>query len=67
MKTVTLYTTSKCNIRCKHCGVGLDQDNPRSQQTTNDLKKVISELEISIPLRLINFKHINTSREYTKL
>ncbi|MCB9302624.1 MAG: radical SAM protein [Lewinellaceae bacterium] len=44
MKTVTLYTTSKCNIRCKHCGVGLDQDNPRSQQTTNDLKKVISEL-----------------------
>ncbi len=32
-----------------------------------NLEKVISELEISIPLRLINFKQINTSREYTKL
>ncbi len=43
-KSVTIYTTSKCNISCKHCGVGLDQDNPRPQQTTDELKTIFYKL-----------------------
>ncbi|MCW3103527.1 MAG: Radical domain protein [Bacteroidetes bacterium] len=43
-KSVTIYTTSKCNISCKHCGVGLDQDSPRPQQTTEELKTIFYKL-----------------------
>ena len=43
-KSVTIYTTSRCNIRCKHCGVGFDQDNIRVQQSTDELKSVFLKL-----------------------
>lgn len=43
-KSVTIYTTSKCNISCKHCGVGFDQDDPRKQQTTEELKTIFYKL-----------------------
>lgn len=46
MRTVTIYSTSKCNIRCKHCAVGKDQDNPRNNQTTAEMKKIFQELSI---------------------
>jgi len=43
-KSVTIYTTSKCNLRCKHCGVGLDQNAIRKQQTTEELKTIFYKL-----------------------
>jgi MoaA/NifB/PqqE/SkfB family radical SAM enzyme len=44
MRSVTIYTTSSCNLRCKHCGVGSDQYKPRTQQTTDELKQIIKNL-----------------------
>jgi MoaA/NifB/PqqE/SkfB family radical SAM enzyme len=44
MKSVTIYTTSECNLRCKHCAVGLDQYKPRGPQSTDEMLKIITEL-----------------------
>jgi len=44
MKSVTIYTTSECNLRCKHCAVGLDQYKPRGPQSTEEMLKIITEL-----------------------
>src|SRR5216683_5649465 len=47
MRAVTLYATSRCNLRCKHCGVGPDQEKPRPQLETEDLKVVLTRLAAS--------------------
>ena len=44
MRAVTIYSTSACNLRCKHCGVGQDQLDPRPQLDTEEMKQVISRL-----------------------
>lgn len=44
MKSVTIYTTSKCNLRCAHCAVGADQDSPRQQQSTAEMKRILDNL-----------------------
>lgn len=47
MRTVTIYATGQCNLRCKHCGVGIDQEKPRRQLGTEDLKVILSRLAAS--------------------
>ncbi len=44
MRTATLYATGACNLRCKHCAVGLDQYKPRPELSTDQMKDVISAL-----------------------
>lgn len=47
MRAITIYTTSKCNLRCKHCAVGPDQSDPRPQQSTEELKHILDQLSSS--------------------
>ncbi|MFN8140458.1 MAG: radical SAM protein [Fimbriimonadales bacterium] len=44
MRAVTIYATSHCNLRCKHCAVGLDQYHPRPQLETGQLSQVVRNL-----------------------
>lgn len=44
MRAVTLYATSACNLRCKHCGVGPDQLHPRPPLSTEALCGVLTRL-----------------------
>ena len=47
MDTVTLYVTGQCNLRCTHCSVGRDQDEPRPSLDTAEVKRVLSNLAAS--------------------
>ena len=44
MRAVTLYVTGRCNLRCSHCAVGPDQEDPREELDTSQLKAVLSRL-----------------------
>lgn len=44
MRAVTLYVTGRCNLRCTHCAVGPDQEEPRAELGTSELKVVLSRL-----------------------
>lgn len=41
MRTLALYLTGACNLRCKHCSVGLDQYDPRPTLTDDELEIVV--------------------------
>lgn len=47
MRTVTIYATSACNLRCKHCAVGPDQTRPREPLATEEMKTILSRLSAS--------------------
>jgi MoaA/NifB/PqqE/SkfB family radical SAM enzyme len=42
MRAVTLYLTGRCNLRCRHCAVGADQDEHRADPGTEELKAILS-------------------------
>ena len=44
MRAVTLYATSACNLRCKHCGVGPDQLHVRPALSTEALCGIVTRL-----------------------
>lgn len=44
MSSAIIYSTSKCNLQCKHCAVGADQDYPRQQQSTEEMTRILDQL-----------------------
>lgn len=44
MRAVTLYLTGRCNLRCRHCAVGADQEEPRADLGTEELKAILSRM-----------------------
>jgi len=43
MKSIAVYLTGACNLRCKHCSVGLDQYRPRETLTDADILHVLEK------------------------
>ena len=41
MKTLAIYLTGACNLRCKHCSVGFDQYRPRQALSDDDIIRVL--------------------------
>jgi|GEM_PF-1968606 len=41
MKTLAIYLTGACNLRCKHCSVGFDQYKPRQALSDDDILRVL--------------------------
>jgi len=41
MKTLTIYLTGSCNLRCKHCSVGLDQYKVRQELPDRHILKIL--------------------------
>lgn len=41
MKTIAVYLTGACNLRCKHCSVGLDQYNVRESLSDDEILIVL--------------------------
>lgn len=44
MRAMTLYLTGRCNLRCQHCAVGVDQDEPRPDLGSAELKSILSRI-----------------------
>jgi len=44
MRTCAIYLTGACNLRCKHCSVGLDQYRPRPTLTDSDVTSILSKV-----------------------
>lgn len=44
MRTVTLYATGRCNLRCAHCAVGADQIDPRPDLSTAQVCEILAKL-----------------------
>ncbi|WP_158585642.1 radical SAM protein [Pseudooceanicola sediminis] len=43
MKSIAVYLTGACNLRCKHCSVGLDQYRPRETLDDAQIMHVIEK------------------------